>query len=136
MGERARGVRGSRTGRPIMAVLDLLGRRWMLRVLWQLRDGPLTFRALREQCDAVSPSVLNTRLAEMRDAGLVEAGADAGYALTDEGTRLLDVLLPLHAWAARWASADPRRVTALSSRAAAPGAAARQRAARRPPRSR
>ena len=53
-----------------MAVLDLLGRRWMLRVLWQLRDGPLTFRALREQCDAVSPSVLNTRLAEMRDAGL------------------------------------------------------------------
>jgi DNA-binding HxlR family transcriptional regulator len=119
-----------------MAVLDLLGRRWMLRVLWQLRDGPLTFRALREQCDAVSPSVLNTRLAEMRDAGLVEAGADAGYALTDEGTRLLAVLTPLHAWATRWASADPRRVAALSSRAAAPGAAARQRAARRPPRSR
>jgi DNA-binding HxlR family transcriptional regulator len=136
MGERAGGVRGSRTGRPIMAVLDLLGRRWMLRVLWQLRDAPLTFRALREQCDAVSPSVLNTRLAEMRDAGLVEPGADGGYALTDEGTRLLELLAPLHAWAARWASADPRRVAALSSRAAVPGTAARQRAARRPPRSR
>ena len=49
MSERTRGVRGSRTGRPIMAVLDLLGRRWMLRILWQLRDGPLTFRALRER---------------------------------------------------------------------------------------
>jgi DNA-binding HxlR family transcriptional regulator len=140
MAERVSGVRGSRTGRPIMAALDLLGRRWMLRVLWQLRDGPLTFRALREQCDAVSPSVLNTRLAEMRAAGLVEAGAgagaDPGYALTSEGTRLLDVLSPLHAWATRWAAADPQRVAALSSRAAAPGAAARQRAARRPPRSR
>lgn len=136
MSERTRGVRGSRTGRPIMAVLDLLGRRWMLRVLWQLRDGPLTFRALREQCDDVSPSVLNTRLAEMRDAGLVEARADEGYALTAEGARLLDVLAPLNAWAARWAAADGRRVAAVSSRAAAPGAASRPRAARPPRRSR
>lgn len=136
MSERTRGVRGSRTGRPIMAVLDLLGRRWMLRILWQLRDGPLTFRALREQCDDVSPSVLNTRLAEMRDAGLVEARADEGYALTDEGTRLLDVLAPLHAWAARWAQADARRVTAVSSRAGAAGAASRRRDAPSPRRSR
>lgn len=128
------GVRGSRTGRPIMAVLDLLGRRWMLRILWQLRDGALTFRALRDGCDAVSPSVLNTRLAEMRDAGLVETRAD-GYALTGEGERLLEVLAPLHAWAARWAAAGPERVAALSSRAAERGAASPRRAARRPRRS-
>ncbi|HJV56497.1 MAG TPA: transcriptional regulator, partial [Methylomirabilota bacterium] len=31
-------VRGSRTGRPIMALMDLLGRRWALRVIWELRD--------------------------------------------------------------------------------------------------
>lgn len=136
MGERTRGVRGSRTGRPIMAVLDLLGRRWMLRVLWQLRDGPLTFRALREQCDDVSPSVLSTRLAEMRDAGLAETRTDQGYALTAEGARLLDVLAPLNAWATRWAAAGERRVAAVSSRAAAPGAASRPRAARPPRRSR
>lgn len=139
---RRRGVRGSRSGRPIMAVLDLLGRRWMLRVLWQLRDGPLTFRALREACDACSPSVLNTRLAEMRAAGLVESRADVGYALTREGNELLAVLAPLHAWSARWAGADRGRVAALgsgsplSSRVAAPGAAARPRAAPRPRRSR
>ena len=137
MNGQTRGVRGSRTGRPIMAVLDLLGRRWMLRILWQLRDGPLTFRALREQCDDVSPSVLNTRLAEMRDAGLVETRADAGYALTDEGMRLLDVLAPLHAWAGRWAAMDAgRRVVAVSSRAGAAGGASRPRAARSPRRSR
>ena len=34
-------VRGSKTGRPIMALLDLLGRRWALRVLWELRNGPV-----------------------------------------------------------------------------------------------
>lgn len=136
MPERTRGVRGSRTGRPIMVVLDLLGRRWMLRVLWQLRDGPLTFRALREQCDDLSPSVLNTRLAEMRDARLVDAATDGGYALTDEGVRLLAVLAPLNAWATRWAAAADGRSAALSSRAEAAGTASRRRDARRPPRSR
>ena len=54
-----------------MAALDLLGRRWALRVLWELRSGPLTFRALQEACDGVSPTVLNARLAELREAGIL-----------------------------------------------------------------
>ena len=56
---RAGAVRGSASGRPIMALLDLLGRRWALRVLWELREGPLQFRALQERCDGMSSSVLN-----------------------------------------------------------------------------
>ena len=36
-----RTVRGSRSGRPIMALLDLLGRRWTLRILWELREQAL-----------------------------------------------------------------------------------------------
>ena len=96
-------VRGSRTGRPIMAALDLLGRRWALRVLWELRDGnPLSFRELRERCDAMSTSVLNQRLAELREAGLVESG-EGGYRLTKQGLQLKDALAPLDLWAKRWA---------------------------------
>ena len=95
-------VRGSQSGRPIMAALDLLGRRWSLRVLWQLREGPLTFRGLRESCDTMSPSVLNVRLAELREAGIVELG-DAGYSLTGQGKRLLNALAPLSDWARDWA---------------------------------
>ena len=95
-------VRGSRSGRPIMAALDLLGRRWALRILWELRDGALPFRALREAAGDVSPAVLNTRLAELREAGLVES-TDAGYATTDLGRELCVALEPLHAWARRWA---------------------------------
>jgi DNA-binding HxlR family transcriptional regulator len=85
-----------------MAALDLLGRRWALRVLWELRDGPLPFRELRERCDSMSTSVLNERLRELREAGLVEAG-DGGYRLTPAGSRLHDALTPLDAWAKRWA---------------------------------
>ena len=58
-----------------MAVLDLLGRRWALRAIWELRDGPLAFRALQQRCGGVSSSVLNQRLAELREAGVVAAGA-------------------------------------------------------------
>src|ERR1700716_2079675 len=65
-------VRGSRSGRPIMALLDLLGRRWTLRIVWELREQPLTSRALRAACDEASPTVLQARLSELRQAGLVE----------------------------------------------------------------
>ena len=96
-------VRGSRTGRPIMAALDLLGRRWALRVLWELRDGnPLSFRELRDRCDKMSTSVLNQRLAELREAGLVESGK-GGYRLTKQGQQLEEALAPLDVWAKRWA---------------------------------
>lgn len=85
-----------------MALLDLLGRRWALRVIWELRDGPLSFRQAQVRCGQVSSSVLNDRLAELRAAGIVEAGDD-GYALTPEGRKLLEAYRPLDAWARRWA---------------------------------
>ena len=97
-----RPVRGSRSGRPLMAALDLLGRRWALRVLWELRDEAHSFRALRERCDDLSPSVLNSRLAELRDAGLVAPGDD-GYRLTPLGRSLGRALERLEGWAERWA---------------------------------
>lgn len=95
-------VRGSRTGRPILVLLDLLSRRWTLRLLWELRDAPLNFRALREAMDNVSPSVMQARLNDLRDARLVGLSS-VGYALTDLGRELLESLLPLHALAERWA---------------------------------
>ncbi|MBZ4421402.1 helix-turn-helix transcriptional regulator [Myxococcus sp. RHST-1-4] len=86
-----------------MALLDLLGRRWLLRIVWELRSGPLTFRALREACGDLSPTVLNTRLKELRDSGLVALDGAEGYALTPLGQELLERFLPLVDWAERWA---------------------------------
>ena len=95
-------VRGSRTGRPIMALLDLLERRWTLRLVWELRDGPRRFRDLQDAIGA-SPTIVNTRLAELRDARLVSLDAEAGYRLTPLGEELLRLCLPLHQWAEKWA---------------------------------
>ena len=85
-----------------MAALDLLGRRWSLRVLWELRHGPLGARALRTRCDDMSPSVLYHRLAELTDAGLVERADDQRYQLTQIGRDLGAALDPLDSWARRW----------------------------------
>ncbi|HEY0851004.1 MAG TPA: winged helix-turn-helix transcriptional regulator [Bradyrhizobium sp.] len=96
-------VRGSRTGRPIMALLDLLGRRWTLRIIWELReDRALTSRALRTVCDEASPTIMQARLSELREAGLVELVTGNGYRLTGLGKELMENLLPLHRFAGRW----------------------------------
>jgi DNA-binding HxlR family transcriptional regulator len=99
---KTRSVRGSRSGRPIMTLLDLLGRRWSLRILWELRDAPLTSRALRSACDEASPTVLQTRLTELREAGFIELGEGGGYGLTPFGRELCEMVLPLHRFAERW----------------------------------
>ncbi|UUX50113.1 helix-turn-helix transcriptional regulator [Nisaea acidiphila] len=95
-------MRGSRTGQPIMVLFDLLGRRWALGILWNLSVEPLTFRDLQSRCESVSPTVLNTRLKELRTAGLVEK-TDAGYDLTEDGKTLFRHLEPLGDWAMGWA---------------------------------
>jgi DNA-binding HxlR family transcriptional regulator len=88
----------------MMALLDILGRRWTLRVLWELRGGePATFRELQQRCGGMSSSVLAQRLGEMAQAGIVSGSGGGGYALTHEGGALMGALEPLDSWANRWA---------------------------------
>jgi len=84
-----------------MVALDLLGRRWTLRIMWELRSGPLGFRPLQARCDGMSSSVLRTRLVELVTEGLVEQ-TEAGYGLTPIGAELGDAIRPLTGWAERW----------------------------------
>ncbi len=103
-------VRGSRTGRPVMALLDLLGRRWTLRIIWELReDRALTSRALRSACDEASPTIMQARLSELREAGFVELIQGDGYRLTALGSELSENFLPLHRFAERWSTTGQLR---------------------------
>lgn len=98
-------VRGSTTGRPIMAAMDLFGRRWALRILWELRAGPLGARALLARCEGLSSSVLYQRLRELTTNGIIAPSAD-GYELTRLGAALSHALRPLNEWAITWAQAQ------------------------------
>jgi len=84
-----------------MVALDALSRRGALRVLWELRGDPLTFRALQAASD-MNPGSLNTRLKELRELQIVDH-SDRGYQLTSHGRSLMAALGPLQAWADDWA---------------------------------
>lgn len=104
-----RPVRGSTTGRPLMAAMDLLGRRWALRLLWELRGGPVGARNLLERCEGLSSSVLYDRLRDLKAAGLIVQDPSDRYRLTATGRSLATALDPLDAWSKRWATSrlDP-----------------------------
>lgn len=96
-------VRGSKTGVPIMALLDLFGRPWSLGVLWQLcEQGPATFRELQSRCEGISPTVLNSRLKELKQAGMIEMTED-GYGATKGGREVFEMIKPLKTWSVKWA---------------------------------
>ncbi len=94
-------VRGSNSGIAIMAVFDLLGRKWNMRIMWELNSNILSFRGLQQQCGGMSPSVLNTRIKQLTEAELVFKTSE-GYKLTGLGLSLMNTLDPLRAWAAKW----------------------------------
>ena len=95
-------VRGSTTGRPLMVLLDALGQRWSLRIMWELRNGMLTFRTLQNRCEEMSPTILNNRLKQLRELNLIEL-SPKGYGLTDWGRRIGKQLNQLDALASEWA---------------------------------
>lgn len=97
-----RPVRGSTSGAPVMAIFDLLGRRWAMGVVWQLSDGPLSFSELQARCDSISPTILSTRIKDLIEANIVERSLD-GYRLTKMGEGLFLILEPFRDWALKWA---------------------------------
>ena len=95
-------VKGSTSGRPIMLLLDLLGRRWSLRILWELREERLTFRELQQRCDNISPTMLNKRIKELRQLNILDSET-SGYGFTKWGDELGEHLVELSTWSNRWA---------------------------------
>jgi DNA-binding HxlR family transcriptional regulator len=95
-------VRGSKTGAPIMALFDLLGRRWAMGIIWQLSDGPLPFNELQKRCDSISPTILSGRIKDLCESHLIEKTLE-GYSLTAQGKELFRILEPFKEWAIKWA---------------------------------
>jgi DNA-binding HxlR family transcriptional regulator len=91
-------------------LLDLLESRFAIRVLWALKDGhPQTFRLLQDSVGGITPNTLNTRIKEMREAGLVNHGK-SGYIVTTTGADLLKRLSDLPAFANKWQSSQAKKV--------------------------
>ncbi|MEV0685880.1 helix-turn-helix domain-containing protein [Nocardia sp. NPDC050378] len=105
---------GDETAEPsakIVAAIDLLGQRWMLRVIWELEPGPLGFLDLRRRMGNCSSSMLSDRLQQLQSAGLTRKNGPRGaYELTTEGARLAESLQQVWDWAEQWTPTGDGRV--------------------------
>jgi DNA-binding HxlR family transcriptional regulator len=94
-------------GKELLAMAQLLGlleARYAMRVLWALKDGRgQTFRLLQDSVGGITPNTLNTRIKELREAGLL-THVNEGYCLTLAGTELVKRLGELPPFAAKWAA--------------------------------
>ncbi|CAM4034503.1 helix-turn-helix domain-containing protein [Nocardia ninae] len=90
---------------PVLAAMELLGQRWVLRVLWELEPGRLGFLELRRRMNNCSSSMLSVRLQHLQSAGLIVKNADKSYELTTAGTELGVALRGVWDWSRRWDAA-------------------------------
>ena len=100
MAQRVQNMRKAPTSASMARALALSGQRWAFRIVWELRVGPLSFRGLQAACGHTSPSVLQRRMHELRDLGIVESIPRLGYRLTASGEQLFQVLSELDKWSA------------------------------------
>lgn len=108
----------SKENAAINQLFEKLECRYALRVLWALRDGhPQTFRLLQDSVGGITPNTLNTRIKELREAGLLDHGSD-GYTVTPSGVDLLKRLSDVQAFATRWVAARGARAAAAAATAA------------------
>lgn len=93
----------------VSQLLSLLESRYAMRVLWALKDGhPQTFRLLQDSVGGITPNTLNTRIKELRAAGLMGHGDD-GYIVTASGADLLKRMNEMSAFASRWAVTQAKK---------------------------
>ena len=105
----------SKENAAVSQLLGLLESRYAMRTLWALRDGHAqTFRLLQDSVGGITPNTLNTRIKELREAGLVNHGSD-GYCVTASGADLLKRLSDIQAFAGKWATAQAKNGAAKAA---------------------
>jgi DNA-binding HxlR family transcriptional regulator len=90
--------------RGLEAALDVVGGKWKVLILWELRRTPRRFGDLRRHIPGISEKMLIQHLKEMDTDEIVtrrdykEVPPRVEYALTECGQSLCDALAPLCAW--------------------------------------
>ncbi|MFD8529371.1 winged helix-turn-helix transcriptional regulator [Streptosporangium canum] len=92
---------------PIAHALDMIGERWALLVVRELRLGPRRYADLQAALPNLGPSVLAQRLRDLEAVGVLRRRAQPPpaatrlYELTEWGTELEPVFAALRTWGMR-----------------------------------
>ena len=95
------------------AVQDTLGRKWHLRIVYQLlENGPMGFSALKSEVVGVSSKMLSESLTRLEDDGLVDREIVSDqpvrveYSLTERGHALEPVAATVIAWGSEYGQVE------------------------------
>lgn len=89
---------------PVHAVLDLIGGKWKVLILYHLMDGTRRFNELQRCMPAVTQRMLTLQLRELEADGIVhrevypQVPPKVEYSLTDFGRTLQPVVRSMHDW--------------------------------------
>lgn len=89
--------------------IEVVGRRWTGSIVRVLADRPRRFGEIRDAIPGLSDRLLDSRLRELVDEGIVERreAEPSHYALTSKGEDLGPVLDSVEAWASTYAGPKP-----------------------------
>lgn len=91
--------------------MDIVGGKWKMVILWQLRKTTLRFSELKRLLEGITQKMLTQQLRELEDAGLVirtvypVVPPKVEYRLSEEGAQLIPVLDVLCDWSSAYAAA-------------------------------
>lgn len=103
---------------PVRSVLDHVGAKWTVLILFELQSGAQRFNALGRALPDISKRMLTQTLRDLERDGLVKREVfdtkppSVSYSLTEMGLSLLEPLLGL----ADWAETQFEAITAARSR--------------------
>lgn len=89
---------------PIERGMRLLGGKWKGSILWHLKDGPVRFNDLARQLGGASKKMVDQRLKEMEQTGLVRREVlstrpiAVAYEISEFGRTALGILEQLKEW--------------------------------------
>ncbi|OZC01767.1 winged helix-turn-helix transcriptional regulator [Rubricoccus marinus] len=100
---------------PVTRLVDVIGGRWKVPILWQLSTGTHRYGALRRAIGGISERMLVQQLRALEADGLVartqypEVPPRVEYALTERGCSLVPLLQGLAEWSATHLTAGAER---------------------------
>lgn len=89
---------------PVANTLDLVGDKWSLLIIRDMRHGKRTYGELAQSPEGIPTNILADRLCRLEDAGIIESAAYQerpvryAYTLTDKGNDLGELLGALVRW--------------------------------------
>ena len=92
------------------AALNVLGQKWVLRIVRVLGDRTQRFCELQDALGGANSATLSQRLKLLEDEGLIERRAISSvppwveYSLTAKGSELRGAIAGIDRWAERWAA--------------------------------